>query len=263
MMAAFQPPSHVVMNVAASSQDTTFAVTPSGPSGPSGPSIQSVDWLAVPSIPYTAQNPLDLIHLQGLWYCSIFCFCVMLLFLFFFFLLLFFFHLVFVLWSVVLLDRIVCSAPPLVFELVRDDYSAERPYFRMPIPKSESGAEILTSICCRKKVCFQQFHSSVQLFFYLTNCVCVFLLQTSEDKYRFVLGDSNLTKKGNPNYLGKMTKMDNRYTITLAAGMQLVLLFYFTLDFSLHSFFFPPLLITTSLTSFFFFFFFFFFFYFY
>ena len=87
------------------------------------------------------------------------------------------------------------SAPPLVFELVRDELTV-RPYFSMPIPVDETGTRFATNLCCRKKA--------------------------NEDKFRFVLGDANLEKRGNPNYIGKMSRTDRHtFMITLASGMQL------------------------------------------
>lgn len=46
--------------------------------------------------------------------------------------------------------------------------------------------------------------------------------KSNEDKYRFVLGTSNLTKKNNPNYLGKLTRhSENLFLVTLENGVHL------------------------------------------
>ena len=87
------------------------------------------------------------------------------------------------------------QCPPLHFHLVKDPEDPNlRPYFSLPlVPLDDNSSPV--SLCCRKKM--------------------------NEDKYRFVIGASNLTKKGNPNYIGKMTRIENVFTITLSTGMVL------------------------------------------
>lgn len=87
-----------------------------------------------------------------------------------------------------------CS--PLTFEFVRDPEDVSlRPYYCMPFGELIGAPSHENTLCCRKK--------------------------SNEDKYRFVLG-TNITKKGNPNYIGKLTKSSaSTYIVTLESGVQL------------------------------------------
>jgi hypothetical protein len=97
-----------------------------------------------------------------------------------------------------LIHRQGLHAPPCIFETAEatesEDFTNDRGFYRLLLPQT-SASQHESVLCCRRK--------------------------HHQNKFRFSLNAAKLSKKDNPDYIGKMTCNDtlDAFVVTLAAGI--------------------------------------------